>query len=229
MAGPFEREHIYVQWGGTLPGSETWSCGIRMAPAATLPILDGLPDPAALQTILGDHIGPAVQVFHTKMETGISGAAKLSFVKANVIGIDGHYKEQTTLEVVYPNVAGNKQGNPMPNQCTMCVSTTTTFSRGPAHRGRFYLPLPVVQPDATTGLVPAAFANDLADAAWAFITELNDWPTGAGINSPICVVMSRKLNAPATRVITGVEVGRVVDTQRRRRRSLPELYEGAGA
>jgi len=57
-----------------------------------------------------------------------------------------------------------------------------------------------------------------------FLEAISDVPGVDLPSSPGAVVMSRKAGAPTTRIVTGVDVGRVLDTQRRRRRSLPESY-----
>lgn len=209
-AGPFDSTHLYLQWGGTLPGNEQWSCGLRMYGPAGTAVADAVS--------LLDDVTTSVQAFHTRAETGIHATAKLSFVKLNAIGTDGHYTQQTTNEQVVADVGGG--GGPAfapPNQICLVVSLLTGFSRGPAHRGRFYLPLPIWEVDAN-GVISAGQAAGCSDSADTLITGLNanaNWKVG---------VFSRKLGSAGHRAVTGTQVGRVYDTQRRRRRSLVEDY-----
>jgi hypothetical protein len=210
-AGPFDQAHLYLQWGGKLPGAEQWSCGLRMyGPAAT-----AVADAGTLM----DDVVPVVQSFHTRQATGIHANAKLSFVKLNAIGTNGNYIEQSTNETVLADIAGG--GGPAfakPNQVCQVVSLLTGFSRGPAHRGRFYLPLPIWEVD-DTGRISTGEAANCSDSADTFVTALNatnaNWKVG---------VFSRKLGAAGHRAVIGTQVGRVLDTQRRRRRSLVEDY-----
>jgi hypothetical protein len=211
VQGPFDAGHIYVQWGGNLPGGEEFSCGVRMAwtTAGTSN------DPIAMLP----GISAAISAFHSDANSQISPRALLTFVKANFIGPDGHYASQTTHEQALASVPGG--GNvamTTANQVAMVVSLTTGFVRGPAHRGRFYMPLPcmAVQADGAVG-VPAREA--LKGTANTLLTALN------AVNAQYKVaVFSRKAGAPAHRTVTGIEVGRVLDTQRRRRSKVPENY-----
>lgn len=212
MAGPFDSAHLYVQWGGKLPGNEQWSCGFRMRKKS-----GGAMDSGAglLAGIAG-----AIAVYHAGSPAPISQAAKLSFVKVNAIGIDGRYSGDGTNEATYADVPGSVTGAPaFPNQIAWAVSLTTGFSRGTAHRGRFYLPLPQVAL-ASDGRVAEASADDCRTATTTLITNVN------AVNADYEVaVFSRKVGAPGHRKVTGAEVGRVLDTQRRRRRSLVEDYQ----
>lgn len=209
--GPFDSPHWYLQWGGKLPGDEEWSCGLRMAAIGAFTPAN---DMAALTSAKN-----AVQAYHVSPLTYISGTAKLSFVKMNLIGTDGHYVDDSTLEIVVADVGGGGPAQqPHPNQVALAVSLTTGFSRGPAHRGRFYLPLPGQMVDEF-GLIDAGSANDVSTATDTFIGALN----AHTVNSKVAV-FSRKSGAAQHRLVTGNQVGRVLDTQRRRRRSLLENY-----
>jgi len=208
--GPFSSKHFYVQWGGKLPGNESWSCGIRLLSGGGNPINDPTMNTA---------ISNAVKAYHSASGTFISEAAKLSFVKVNIIGINGLYEADTTQETVIADLPGGGPATPpYPNQIAMAVSLTTGFSRGPAHRGRFYLPLPGFVID-TMGQISVSNAQGLKNTTETFLAALT---TAGGTNVP--AVMSRKSGAATSRPITGCEIGRVLDTQRRRRRSLIEAY-----
>jgi len=207
--GPFSTPHWYLQWGGKLPGNEQWSCGLRLAPESGVTPIN---DPAMLATAV-----TAVQAFHTSPDSKIGAAAKLSFVKLNLLDVNGRYVEDITMETPIADVAGGTAST-FPNQVALAISLTTGFSRGPAHRGRFYIPVPGVPVEATSGLITAAMATTIKGAAQTFVNALNAMPNA------YVAVMSRKFGSPAVRAVTGIEVGRVLDTQRRRRRSLAEDY-----
>lgn len=210
--GPFDSEHVYLQWGGKLPGGEGWSCGLRMAKVLGGDLAQDAGWLNAAKT--------AVQAYHTNASSFISGGAKLSFVKANVINADGHYKFDTNNEVIVADVPGtNGDATPIhPNQVTYAVTLLTGFTRGPAHKGRFYVPLPNIIIGAD-GLMSTSNQTSAKTTANTLITALN------AITANIQVaVFSRKSGAPAHRLVTGVTVGRALDTQRRRRKSLPEQY-----
>lgn len=225
--GNFSIPHVQIQWGGKLPGGEEWSCSLRCAAQVTGDVIAPVPPQFEIAQWTAGSLKNAVLAFHTRPTSRIAPFVRLSFVKANRIGEDGLYMDQTTNEYVFADVPAAGLGNAsLPNQCTIAVSTTTGFSRGPAHRGRFYLPTPSVTLDPNTGLVPEGEVDVLRGSVKTFLEDIADVPL---IDSPVSLtpmVMSRKAGAAAHRKITGVEIGRVIDTQRRRRKSLVENYRG---
>jgi hypothetical protein len=211
--GNFDSTHLYVQWGGKLPGGEQWSCGFRMRKKTAGAVDSG----AGL--LVG--IGAALSAYHTRADTLIGAAAKLSFVKVNAIGVDGHYVADGTNQAIFGDLAGGVGGGTAyPNQVCCVVTLTTGFSRGPAHKGRFYLPLPAGMGVSTDGRCLAAVAQSVSDSTDTMIAAVN------GVNADYEVaVFSRKTGAAGNRRVTGNVVGRVLDTQRRRRRQLAEDWQ----
>lgn len=210
QVGPFDSTHIYVQWGGKLPGNEQWSCGFRLWKAAGS-------TQASADALVGK-IGDAVNAFHIRTTSHIGNKALLSFVKVNAIALDGTYQASGTTERIFPDIAG---GQPTfvsdfhPNQVAWAVTLNTGFTRGPAHKGRFYIPLPAI----ILGADQRADVTDCQSLAQSANTLLSDVNAGG---AEVMVVMSRKAGKPGHRAVTGTSVGQVLDTQRRRRRSLVE-------
>lgn len=210
--GPFDATHLYLQWGGKLPGGEEWSCGIRLANTGSAP--------TGMSSGMLTSYTTAVQAFHVATNTGISSHAKLSFVKCHPINTDGHYLDENSWISVLADVAGGiAMTDPVyPNQVAWAVTLTTGFSRGPAHKGRFYVPLPTC-PTRAAGLTDVTYATNLSGTVDTLVAALN------AVNADYDVaVFSRKAGAPAHRLVTGNLVGRVLDTQRRRRRKIGEDY-----
>lgn len=212
VAGPFDQAHLYLQWGGKLPGNEQWSCGLRIKS------LSGAIATPTDQNAMITGMKTAIQAFHVRAGSFIGSSALLSFVKLNTITTAGVYGVDTTTQQVVADVAGGGGSTIIPNQVALAVTTETGFSRGAAHRGRFYLPMPsmAVQSDGT---ILSADATSVKTSCGTLLTALN------AVNANFKVaIFSRKSGAPANRQVTGFSVGRVLDTQRRRRRSLAELY-----
>lgn len=210
QVGPFDSRHYYVQWGGTMPGGDEWSCGLRVAPIN--------PATAANDPLLLNGYSAAVEAWHQNGLT--SPRAKLTFTKVNLVGTDGRYVDAVTHEHVHANVAGNGvDGRTPSNQVALAVSLVTGVSRGPAHRGRFYMPLPTLTL-GTDGRFVAAEVDACNDAATAFLTALNAVSSNHDV-----AIYSRKDGRAAHRLVTGMETGRVPDTQRRRRNKLVENYQ----
>lgn len=212
QAGPFLNSHLYLQWGGTLPGGEIWSCGLRMAR-----INNGWADRDPEGMLNG--VAGAVEAFHSSPGTLISPRAVLTHTKLNTIGVDGHYALPETFEFLHANLMGGGPVQQTPaNQVALAVSLLTDYSRGPAHSGRFYLPLPAVSIGSDGRLADGERAT-VKTAADQFIAALN------GLSNKYAVAIhSRKFGAPAIRPVTHTAVGKVPDTQRRRRNKLVEAY-----
>jgi len=211
QTGPFDSTHLYVQWGGGLPGGESWSCGFRMWKSGGSAEADGA---ACLVPV-----SAAIAAFHGRAASLIGTQAKLSFVKVNAISTAGTYLGSGTNEATYADDPGGGFPSTHPNQICLVASTTTGFSRGPAHRGRFYLPLPSITV-GSDGRITDANAVQVDGSLATLLTDVNANGTGH-----VMTVMSRKAGAPGHRAVTGFEVGSVLDTQRRRRRSLVEVYQ----
>jgi hypothetical protein len=211
VAGDFDSAHHYVQWGGTLPGGDDWSCGLRMTPVGAGTATN---DPAMMTGVAA-----AIEAFHAAAGAQVGPGAKLTFSKMNAVGVDGHYLSLLTQEHVHASVAGGGSGANTPaNQIALVVTLETGFARGPAHRGRFYLPLPMITP-GSDGRIATGSRDPVVTAAAAFLTALNAVSAGAKVG-----VYSRKSGAAAHRIVTSMSVGRVLDTQRRRRNKLVEAY-----
>lgn len=110
------------------------------------------------------------------------------------------------------SLPGTSTAEMLPFQCATAVSLRTIFAtrRG---RGRFFLP-PVTVAAIASGRLLTTAQTTLADAAQSMMTVL----AGQG-QTP--VVYSRASRAAIT--ITGIDVGNVIDTQRRRRNKLVEV------
>ena len=220
--GNFDRSHGYLQWGGLLPGGEQWTCGLRVAATEGIGLGGDQTDDYNMTDLL-DHYSTIIQDFHHDAVMKLSQRATLEFVKFNKIKVDGHYKDLTTNEAIVGPIQGGSSTNHPANQVALVVTLTTAVTRGPAHSGRFYLPMPCFAP-GTDGLITTSDATAASERVKTFIEALSDTPGIDVASSPGVVVMSRKAGAPATRRVSGARVGRVLDTQRRRRRSLVEHY-----
>lgn len=228
--GDYDRRHVVIQWGGSLPGGEIWTNMMRAGGSQTGESSPVFPTHEDLAAWCAGHIKDALKTWHQSVGAYIGAGCKLEWVKVNAVGMNGRYLDPNTIEYFYPAPLGGagQATDQHPNQIALAISLTTGLSRGPAHRGRFYMPMPVAKPDPTTGLIPTGTAQAAATAAAEMIVAVADTPGIDATTTPFRVlVMSRKTGAPATNVVTGVEVGRVLDTQRRRRVALGEDYQSA--
>lgn len=155
--------------------------------------------------------------------------AKLEYVKFNLIDkATGHYTNQgETIESLFSPLVVHDGGVQIPNQLTQAITLHSDVSRGRGSKGRFYPPSSFMSTGGTTnigadGRISAANAKATADSAQELISELN-----AAASSFNAVVWSQL--AQQARAVEKVSVGRVVDTQRRRRSSLDEDRQFATA
>lgn len=107
--------------------------------------------------------------------------------------------------------AGTSTATCLPFQCTPVVSLRTAFATR-SGRGRFYAPSPAVD-QVAVGRLAAASQTTLADSALAMFQTLQ----GAALD-PVILSRATMVRTP----ITSLDVGDVIDTQRRRRNKLIE-------
>lgn|SRR5215471_1594011 len=222
----YDRQHLHLVWGGSLPGGEIWTNSLRMAGSNTGDDPLGVLTWQELEDWLHSDLKDKIEAWHSNPQAYIQYNCRLEYAKINYVNMAGHYVDPNTHEHVYATPPhGGSTAAPHPNQIALVVSLTTGLQRGYAHRGRFYSPMPTttVQADGLIGTQPA---GEIAAAAAAFLTAVNDTPGTDFPPDPNVCVMS-KHGSGATHVVTGVEIGRALDTQKRRRRELPEAYVSA--
>lgn len=101
-------------------------------------------------------------------------------------------------------------------QIALVTSLRTARPRGLGSNGRNYWPS-AASINFGTGAIGATEATAIATAATVLVDAIND--QGIGV---VCVASA--VGNGLLQPVTGVRVGRVMDTQRRRRNQLPELY-----
>lgn len=195
---------------GSLPQGETWtwsmSFGSDFGPAAAPEEV-----PAGVLT--------AIETFHESSDVALGAGVTLNAVKLNMIGTDGRYVNPSdTVEHIYETPVAAAGTIQLPPQAATAVSLLTNFRRGLAHRGRFYVPR-LGRTVGTDGRLTTTEQSALLTAAAAMVDSLND---ALGPNF-FCAVTSDRREG-AQRRVSGLAVGRVVDTIRSRRRGLDEDY-----
>jgi len=206
------QPHFRLAFGGSLYTAEQWVCRLNVTSSGTLMT------EAEADTALPGCVA-ALSTFCHDGRTSFGAAAKLEYVKLNRITPTGHYATPGSprTALVDPAVAG-VGASTLPPQVAMVVSLLTGSIRGKAHRGRIYLPClvgTVVPSGVGAGEIEEGNATNLMGSAHDLIVALN-----AALPSPNAIsVISGTGEA---RHVTGVAIGRVYDTQQRRRRSLSE-------
>lgn len=202
---PFPRPHLRVTWfGDAWAQQEEWSTGLR---------LDGttLPTPSQLEAL-----DTAFAILFSGPGVAPANGVRYLGVKVAPQDVNGKYgAEGQAVEYIRPAPLTANFGTGLP-QATMVATLTTATPRGLANEGRMYLPA-TVHRAAPDGRVVEGVATDLLSAMQNFLPAVD----AVGIGQ---VTVFSATRAGAARDVTGVRIGRVVDTQRRRRNRIAELY-----
>lgn len=207
---PYMTPFLRLVVSGSLYTAERFSWSMSLIP-------NFANDPLVPETV-PPGIVDAVTTFHTNSAMSISQHAVLDLIKLNLIGTDGRYVNQgeTVLEELDPPVPG-PSGTQIPPQISLAITLGTGRSRGRAHAGRFYPPATGLAVQANGGISPTAQAN-AAGAAADLISSIN------AVSSEWVVGVTSDLGTGAQYAVTEVRVGKVLDTIRSRRSSIPEDY-----
>lgn len=180
---------------GTFPG-EVWSFGLYTDSSLSLAAMQ-----SQWMTGITNFWSTATALFCTDVET----------TRATTVELDPATGKQLTGAEDTRADAGTSAATCLPFQCAPVVSLrTATLSR--AGRGRFYAPSLAVD-QVSAGRMLTTARDTLADAALDLVQGL----TSAGGN----VVIYHRATG-TTSLVTSLDVGDVIDTQRRRRNKLVE-------
>lgn len=181
---------------GTFPG-EAWSFGIH-----TLGNLTTSAANAAWVSAFG--------AFWTGNADALM-TADITVTEIATAELDQATGKQLTKVSTGSSLVGISAGEPLPFQCAPVVSLRTNLATR-AGRGRFYAPAVAVS-HVVNGRLTSAAQNALLAGGVDMITTFS----GAGLDA---VLYSRTTHA--TQSIVRIDVGDVIDTQRRRRNKLAE-------
>jgi hypothetical protein len=213
--------HAQLVWGGDwteqVLAEEIWVNSIRFQG-------DWLPD--SQWNDLLDEMKAKVATYHAKAVH--SHMCRLKWVKLNQINAEGKYAQSwKTFERDYtPPVVGTGTAGLLPLQNTVAVTFHTARQRGIGSRGRMFMPGVRVPEIATTGILAPADATARRQAVAEFIGTLRVNNQGwTGVPAVVSKGAANGAGDGLAAPITAVSVGRIVDTQRRRRNKLRENYE----
>lgn len=203
--------------GKMYSGAEEWSTGHFLGQESDD---SEVPEESMAQTIADNF----AQVF-VAGNMKISNQFTFDTCKLASIGTDGH---TITSEVVYAAPAGGPWNgaattNHHPPQCSLVVTLQSDRPRGPASKGRMYLPGYAGTIEA--GRVPSADRENMSVLLQTYFQTYMDqfWAPGS-------LILAAKNSGPLGIVpaqndyVETIKLGDVIDTQRRRRNGLSEVY-----
>lgn len=202
---PFPAPHSYLTILGDSYGQvEIWQTGIRLIGTAR-------PTTGELEAI-----DLAIETFLSTPELSFPLGFRYIGLKWSPRTVTDRYPPgEDAIEWLRPTPFSGSASGGFP-QISMVLSLRTARTRGYASNGRMYFPS-ARTPAPADGLITVAQANAVALAGATMIGAIRDADVG------VPAVMSA-VGAGLVQEVTATRVGRVMDTQRRRRNALPESY-----
>lgn len=231
---PYNQPHnlLSVFGDATQEGDvDGWSFGLRFAEGAGAfytdddgVVLQGsvLVNAVELDGIL-DQIEAKITTWWNATSAHYASGTRLTGFKFNGLNVNGHYVNPTkTIVRDMTPLPGTGGTQPLPAQISLAATFRTAAQRGPAARGRMYLPPLSVSILDTNGKVTDAKRDAIANATATLLTSLSNWSGVDTIGDPGRVCVMSKIGAGATRRVNAVDVGDRFDVQRRRASKMKE-------
>lgn len=213
----YVESHVLLAAHGGLPSGEVWSCGMRLGGDGGLVWTQDMLEAVALAA------ANSWRTFQNTASIGWASGVSLDGVTARAVDTNGITR---VLAERSPAAAPGTFGTLyLPNQAAVVVTLITT-KPGRTGKGRIYLPLLGLSL-GTTGRISSTTVTNVANAARTLVQGINTGVATAltgGAPIPKVAVQSQVAGSGATAMVTGLRVGDIVDTQRRRRDSVAETY-----
>lgn len=224
---PYNREQIYLTWGGSLPssasvtGDEIWQCGVRFASLGGTGTAMGGFNAFSLADVAA-----AIKAYHALSTVYIAQDVRLEWVKAAYLRTDGKYATDPRVEGISPfQLGGGGSGFLQPLQASVAVTLWSGETLGRANYGRFYLPTPSLPRTLYTATMGVTNSANIATNTRNMLQTVDGEISTLQWDWELAVMSSVGLGA--TKPVTEIKVGNVVDTQRRRRNAITESYSVA--
>jgi hypothetical protein len=152
-------------------------------------------------------------------------------LQVSSVGTDGKSNAADTVFATYTTAPVGKQTNVYPPQIALVATMTSAKARGVGSKGRMYLP-GIAKPIDTTSKLPGTQQAAILANLKTFFNAVN---ASTATDNVVVLASQGSLNedgtprvggsAPITKAVTGLKLGNVYDTQRRRRNALVETYQ----
>lgn len=204
-------EHNVIRVLGSLPGGEVWSVNPKFGGTPVTSYEDLLSWAEAIEAQIGTGAVGA------PLRNAMSSAASITGIRVEHIGANGRLAQAAEVTLSTPLVGAGTATKPFQ---TAMVFSLRTGRPGRSARGRLYWPALGTTISATTLRLEESVRDAYLEAAVDFLTALQ---TAAPAGSTIALSVVSQTTGGNTQV-TQIQVGDVLDTQRRRRDSAIELY-----
>lgn len=167
--------------------------------------------------------------------TAFSNKYATTQIKVAQVKTDGKTDPDMIDYYTYPvALNGGSAAAPLPPQCATVCTLTSDIQRGLAAKGRMYMPGITFLPEGTTGKHSAGSVTALMNVMETFLNAVHQ--PGGNLQNLILASHGRRLRdlvsgevtgyvGAKNAVVTGFRIGDVIDTQRRRRDDLTEVYQ----
>lgn len=205
-------------FGSVASPTEEWSINFSAAKGggADITLSQLAPLATSLRTAWQTHMPPRTATGTILTRVRVAGIGANGLVQRDA---SGAYLQGDDV------VGGQGSGvSSMPLQIALAV-TLHSEAGGPTGRGRVYLPAPVTGALGADGRLSTTVRDGYNTSLKAFLDACNVSLNGTSAGARIVVASGGSVTKgipPALRPVTRISVGRVLDTQRRRRGKLPE-------
>lgn len=215
----FDRQHLRLSILFDIAGTdEVAETGVNLAGSTTFNALTALGDPTDSDL---RSFGSTLGTVMLNAEFQWADYSSITGVKLAAIDVNGHYLTDARAVAITPQPTGTAF-NVLP-QNSVEFGLWSGEKVGHANFGKMYLPHVKQNIIPVTPYVGSTDVTAALNHFSAWITGLNG-SAGGWTGSPTVKVMSRLLSG-TTKDVVRIRLGRVVDTQRRRRDRLTELYQ----
>lgn len=215
----YSKPHYLVTCGGTMAGNETWQTGARYYSGdnATAEQLQN-----NLEAVSASDMYDDVAEIFSYSSVSFPNTTKVGWLKVAAVKTDGLYQGDAAYFTDATPTVGFDAATRLPNQISMCVSLWSGQQLGKGNYGRMFWP-GIAGTVGTDGLwsagVGTTWGANFAAMLLAWAGEL----ATVALPNMYLAIMTQGLT-PQNKRVTKLRVGRVPDTQRRRRNALGESY-----
>lgn len=212
---PYDRESLYLTFGGPYFLTEQWQTGIHFADGLTTDL-----DVAGLLALNHTLIHSALSTFIAAPYAMWSDRSPISWHRFAIIKRDGTYKTDPVINEYIPNLT-NAATTQLPPQVSWVASMWSGSTTGRANYGRMYMPVPATAVPSN-GLLSTEVQDGARDAVYDLLVGLTAGVTASPLYAELAPAIMSKEGTGYMKEISKIGVGRVLDTQRRRRNALQE-------
>lgn len=217
---PYAQEHALLTWGGKIGTQEIWQCGTHWIPSSvSAQTWEAWRDQVGLVDIF-----TAIATWMSVTGTGgFAGAWTLSWVKLAVLKTDGEYLTEARMHSVASGIGSGHSlsGTPYSNTCAITLHSGRTLGKG--NSNRFFAPPINAGVEAGTGTWSTSETTALLTRTKTMLKAVEGELGTVGRGMKLQIL--GQTGTGTERDVAQLRVGRVPDTQRRRRNALAEGYQ----